>query len=362
MPHARRDIYYWKCDRPAAFHGTSERRASAMVHDALQDELRTHFSDPALSIQPAQGQGNHLTYHARIDGQAVFVRVEDGPEHDDYIEVESALLDRVRSTGVPVPNVMACDATRARVPFAWQVLETIPHPDLNHWQKMGVLDLPQVAEAMGQSVATWQQIVPGGFGPFNIDVLRTTKELAGYHGSYRDYFHCRLASHLCFLRDRAFLSADQTRVIEAAVRECDSLLSLPAGVLVHKDLALWNVLGTPHSPVAYIDFDDAIAGDPMDDLSLLGCFHDGATLLHAVAGYQRMARLPEDAQRRFWLHLLRNMLVKSIIRLGAGYFDRGDGFFLIGSGRSGADLRSFTLERLFAAVAGLRENRPMSQL
>jgi hypothetical protein len=65
--------------------------------------------------------------------------------------------------------------------------------------------------------------------------------------------------------------------------------------------------------------------------------------------------VPEHHLRRFWLHLLRNMIVKAVIRVGAGYFDRDDGFFLIGSGSSGASLREITLSRLSTALLGLRE-------
>ena len=55
----------------------------------------------------------------------------------------------------------------------------------------------------------------------------------------------------------------------------------------------------------------------------------------------------------FWLHLLRNLLVKAVIRVGAGYFERDSQFFLIGSGSSGDDLRRFTKTRIETALNGL---------
>jgi hypothetical protein len=93
----------------------------------------------------------------------------------------------------------------------------------------------------------------------------------------------------------------------------------------------------------------------MDDLSLLACFHDAAFLEWAFAGYEMVKPLPDEAMRRFWLHLLRNLIVKAVIRVGAGYFERDSGFFLIGSGSSGEDLRRFTEARIETAVRGLRE-------
>jgi hypothetical protein len=56
------------------------------------------------------------------------------------------------------------------------------------------------------------------------------------------------------------------------------------------------------------------------------------------------------------------MIVKAVIRVGAGYFDRDDGFFLIGSGSSGASLRETTQSRLAMALQGLRKGSGLDML
>jgi hypothetical protein len=122
------------------------------------------------------------------------------------------------------------------------------------------------------------------------------------------------------------------------------------------------VLGGPDRIVAIIDFDDAISGDSMDDLSLLACFHNAQFLSSALDGYQSIRPLPVEYEKRFWLHLLRNMIVKSVIRVGAGYFDRDDGFFLISAGGTGGSLKETTRARLALAVAALDEGWPISRL
>jgi len=346
---SRRDIYYWKCDRPAAFHGTQTRgESNAKLESEVREELRRHFDAKAIALSPGAGQGNHLTWNAEVDGKAMFVRVENGPENDGHLAIESVLLDRVRETGVRTPRVFGSDATRNRVSFAWQALERIAAPDLNHWFKQGTLEVPKIAFEIGVAVAKWQAITLEGFGVLD-------ESLHGYRATYADYFHLRLEEHLHFLVSRAFLSATQREEILAEIENHRALLDLPQGCLVHKDLALWNILGTCDQIAAFIDFDDTISGDPMDDLSLLACFHDAAFLQKAFEGYQSIRDLPEQHLRRFWLHLLRNMIVKAVIRVGAGYFDRDDGFFLIGSGSSGSNLREMTLSRIALALRGLRE-------
>jgi fructosamine-3-kinase len=374
---SRRDIYYWKCDRPAAFHGTQTRHeANTEIESQLRESMQRELDARVVELSPGVGQGNHLTWNAEVDSQAMFVRVENGPENDDHLAIESVVLDRVREIGVMTPKVFGCDATRSRVPFAWQALERISAPDLNHWFKLGCLDVSAIAYAIGQGVAKWQTITLEGFGTLEwsarnesqskIERQREHSELsgplAGSRRSYADYFHLRLDKHLTFLVSSDFFTREQSYEIAAEIANHQALLDLPQGCLVHKDLALWNILGTREHIAAFIDFDDAISGDAMDDLSLLACFHDAAFLARAFEGYQSIRPLPEEHRRRFWLHLLRNMIVKAVIRVGAGYFDRGDGFFLIGTGGSGADLKRTTHARIALALRGLASNSDLSIL
>lgn len=371
---SRRDIYYWKCDRTAAFHGTQTRGGDdAELEQQLRDALQQHFNAKAVVLSAGAGQGNHLTWNADVDGQTMFVRVENGPEKDAHLAVESELLDHVWAAGVATPRVFGCDASRSRVPFAWQALERIAAPDLNHWFKQGTLDVSRIAFDIGTAVAKWQGVSFEGFGPVenctvasqlssDAPVAKQLGYIAGCHASYVNYFHLRLEEHLAFLVSRSFLTREQSAEIRAEIENHRALLDLEHGCFVHKDLALWNILGTRDQIAAFIDFDDAISGDPMDDLSLLACFHDAAFLQRAFEGYQSIRTFPLEHMRRFWLHLLRNMIVKAVIRVGAGYFDRDDGFFLISSGSSGQSLRETTLSRFALALRGLREGSDLDIL
>jgi fructosamine-3-kinase len=380
---SRRDIYYWKCDRPAAFHGTQLRgEPDSAMEELLREALHEQLKTQNVELSPGAGQGNHLTWNADVDGQAMFVRVENGPENDDHLSIESVVLDRVREIGVITPKVFGCDATRSRVPFAWQALERFSAPDLNHWFKLGSLDASRIAFDIGQAIAKWQSITFEGFGTLDRTPPSSVKnagvqsehqvklephqgecgKLLGTRSCYDDYFHLRLDEHLDFLVSRGFLSREQRDEIAAEIENHRALLHLSMGCLVHKDLALWNILGTCEHIAAFIDFDDAISGDAMDDLSLLACFHDAGFVERAFAGYISIRSLPTEHQRRFWLHLLRNMIVKAVIRVGAGYFDRKDGFFLVPPGASGRTLREFTYARLNAALAGLRNGSDLETL
>lgn len=350
----REGIYYWKCDRRAAFHGTAQgaarQRPELAAH--VRELVAGHFGREAQELRDGGGQGNHVTFVVQVGDQEYFVRLEDGPEGDDYLAIESLVMASVRDAGVPTPRVHASDASRSWFPFAWQILDRVPHPDLNQHFKAGTLDAPRIARQLGVLIARWQGVPVEGFGPFRVTTATSGGRLVGLHATYPDYHFTRLAAHLAFLQERQLLSAVQVARIEEAFVRHRSLLELQTSCLVHKDLALWNVLGSPREIAAVIDWDDCIGGDPIDDLSLLGCFHGGEFLRMAFEGYASVRPLPADAARRFWLHLLRNMIFKAVIRVGAGYFDHGSSFFLVAG--SGPSLREQTLDRIDRAVTALR--------
>ena len=359
----RTGIYYWKCDRAAAFHGTEAvRPENPLLEAQLRRALEKRFPDTPITLNPADGQGNHRTFRLTLGGQDAFVRTEDGPERDNYFDVESVITSELRERKIPAPRVLACDCNRTDTPFAWQVLDYVPHPDLNQHQKRGTLALDEIAGPIGEAVARWQDIRPSGFGPFSAAEAHMHGTLTGLHASYTSYYALNLKRHLDFLVAHLFFTQSQATAVLAAIETHRNLLHFPQGCLVHKDLALWNILGSPQDIAAFIDWDDAISGDPMDDLALLGCFYGAPVIERALAGYARVRPLPDNAVPRFWLHLLRNMLVKAVIRVGAGYFKRNDSFFLIGSGSTGADLEAFTRARIDTALRGLNENCDLSIL
>lgn len=358
----RKSIYYWKCDRPASLHGVSpeSRVATGFLDAQLRESLSKHFPGDFV-LNPGSGKGNHLTYRMRHEGREMFVRVENGPEGDTHLDVESRVVTAVKNVGVPAPKVFFTDATRSQVPFAFQVIEFFDCPDLNQIYREGHLPLEKVAREIGEAVARWQLISIEGFGPF---CQNEVERLTGYHSTYETYFRLNLERHLQFLVTHEFLSKVESTDVQNAIDSChDILAAVQHSCLVHKDLALWNILGTENGIQAFIDWDDAVGGDPTDDLSLLACFHSADVVQAAVDGYATVLPLPENFETRLWLHLLRNMIVKAVIRCGAGYFNQSPGgAFLIAPGQDGDAFRKFTRKRLFTALIGLKERRSISEL
>jgi fructosamine-3-kinase len=361
----RLGIYYWKCDRPHAFHAlnkSSSHQEENELKDLVNELLTHHFGSSLFTFSPSGSQGNHFAFIVEFKSIKYFLRIENGPECDDYMEIEAKLLNEVRTTGVPTPHVFAVDASRKIYPFAYQLLEYFEYPDLNSFYKKGNLNIAEIAVDIGKNIAQYQNIRPVGYGLFDPAKLQESGNLTGLHNSYRDYFFLNWEKHLDFLLKIDFLTSVECKKIKDIVNEHDWCLKLERGCLVHKDMALWNIIGSKNTIKAIIDWDDAISGDPTDDISLLACFHSGEFINSVLEGYKEIRDLPDNFLPRFWLHLLRNMIVKSVIRVGAGYFDLKDDFFLIGSGKSGESLKQFTKDRINLAYQGLYKQINISEL
>ncbi len=358
----RKNIYYWKSDRPYVDGNVQSLNTINVVEleELLRNYLIHHFKKDLVELRPAGGQGNHITYLALYPDDTFFIRVENGPEKDDYMDVESAVLRKVNAIGIPSPKVFHSDNTRSRVPFAVQVIEYIECKDLNVLDKEGELDIIAIAESIGQYSARWQSIQPQHFGLFDAAAYAETNQLVGFHKTYVDYFLLNWDKHLDYLQHEYFLEKMQVAEIKELVEGYSHLLNIPQGCLVHKDLALWNILGCSTQIKAFIDWSDAISGDDMDDLSLLGCFHSGEVLAAALKGYRTVKPLPEHYEVKLWLHLLRNIIFKAVIRVRGNYFNKPASFFM--NNASSGDLRTFTLERIMTACEGLKGNKRIQDL
>src|SRR5690606_12164046 len=112
---------------------------------------------------------------------------------------------------------------------------------------------------LGKLIATYQQLTFDNFGLFNPIKLRRDGELVAYHETYSKYFFLNWEGHLEFLLVKNFLSKENIIDIKQTVSQYANLLDIKRGCLVHKDLALWNILGTSSEIKSIIDWDDAIS-------------------------------------------------------------------------------------------------------
>jgi aminoglycoside phosphotransferase (APT) family kinase protein len=343
---SRERAFYWKCDCDLS-HEEKRRSYFADKYDgrtiaAARAAAEAFAGSDAIDFAHLAVDGNHFAYRFRHDGKDYFLRTDNGLGDDDYMLAESAVLGRLNSHDLPVPNVYRTDVGREQHPFRYQILDFFESPPLLRHFRDGTLDLDAIAVQSGCFLAELHAHRFPGFGFIDTRVLGATGEIRGLDTSWADYFHKCLDRHLGYLRDHALLSARDLERVEARLARHEACLELSGGVLLHRDFALWNILGGRDRIETVIDWDDVVIGDPADDIAIVNCFHEPAYMERLLSAYGETHAVDEPFMRRVSLYTLRNMLWKIKIRHEMGYFDKDDSFFLSRNSR-GITLREYSM-------------------
>lgn len=354
----RQNIYYWKCDCPQTLE---ERRRSYFkekydrpgLADAVGAACRDALGETPRAVEPVRADGNHYAFIITCSDGQYFFRADDGLGDDDYMLAESRIMVMAAERGVPAPRVRHTDVSMRKAPFRFQIMEYRADSCLNVFHRDGRLDVEAVSRQLGAYLRLLHTISRDGFGFVDTALLARSGEVRGLDADYASYFYRRLDDHLGYLRVNALLDGAACDEVLALFERHAPRLRLGRGALVHRDPALWNVLGTPDTITAIIDWDDAVIGDPADDLGILHCFYGDAFMDGVARGYWGGETPPDGFECRVWLHTVRNMLWKTMIRHHLGYFDKGAGFFL-NTPETGGSLREHTLAKLTGAIAMLR--------
>ncbi len=353
----RHDAYYWKCDCPIpaeerSVSYTAEKYNDVVMAEAAHAACRATLGTVPDAVEALRCAGNHAAYRVTAGGRRLLWRAASDATGDDYMLAEQAVMALAADAGVPVPRILHCQAEPGAV-LRWQLMELIPGATLADLDRSGSLDRIAIAGALGRLLCRLHTVPIDGFGFIDTSELRRSGMVRGLHRRYADYVFCRLDRHLAYVADHGLLAqADADEAGQLFARLLPGCAPAHA-VLVHRDPAWWNLIGSPTIIHALIDWDDAVGGDPADDLAMLRCFHEAAYCDAVESAYWADTKPPPDFPLRLALHWLRNMLWKAMLRHQLGYFKPGAASFL--AALAGPDgLETATRNRLQAALAAVR--------
>lgn len=353
----RHDAYYWKCDcpLPAAERSvgyTAAKYDDLAVADAARVACEDTFGAPPETIAPLGCAGNHFAYRMTVAGRDVLFRAAADSTGDDYMRAEQALMTLAGAQGVPVPEIFAWSAEPGAA-LRWQLMALVPGKTMAELARSGRLDQHAIAVQTGQMLRRLHRVALDGFGFIDTARLHAGESPRGLHAHYLAYVNGHLDRHLVYVATHGLLTPAEANETKHLFTTLWPHCAPTQAVLVHRDPAWWNMIGSSDSIHALIDWDDAVAGDPTDDLAILRCFHDRAYTDTVEAAYWNNETTPADAECRIALHWLRNMLWKAMLRHQLGYFRPGAAAFLHAlSGPEG--LETSTRNKLQAALAAVR--------
>lgn len=152
-----------------------------------------------------------------------------------------------------------------------------------------------------------------GFGQIDIGVLKEKKRLTGNEKKWGNFIMRNLSSHILYCeKNKLITRAQSKRIKEIFDDNLDYLNSLTESRLLHGDVAYHNII-LLRGKVYFIDFDDAILGDPYYDLAFYATGMDSSdsTYKNFLEGYSPKINLEDDL--RFRLYFLRVALAKELI-------------------------------------------------
>ena len=353
----RSDVFYWKCDHPLSVESKKELYFADKYTDdstgIAKGIVRDFLGKEALEFNHLKVDGNHFAYRFS-DGRTKFLlRTDDGLSDDCYMLAESAIMEELGKSGLPVPKVFATSTDLKRFPVRYQIMEFLETPSLNTFYRQNTLNLQSIAHESGLFLSKLHQHKHPKFGFIDIEVLTREKRICGIDTTWAAYFNKCLPKHFAYLRDEKILGVETIRQIECIFESRHAWLDLKEGSLLHRDFAYWNILGTPSKISAVIDWDDAVIGDPADDLGIVNCFNAPEFMEILIASYSSVSPVDEDFRLRIWFYTLRNMLWKTMIRQYMGYFERDNDFFLSKNDMN-LTLKEYSLEKINQAVKKLR--------
>ncbi len=244
----------------------------------------------AEGLTPLSGGTFHSCFRFdTVDGTFV-LRVPSNEQLAPSLLCEEWAANAAREVGFPALVPTLTDTSHYLVPFSFQILSYL---NLN-WPA-GFIRLNRLERL--------HQISLSGFGPLNPSDVLKGRRPSGIHDSWASYLTCCLDSHL----DQCVKTGAMTEA-EAARAE-DVLTNLQATfdpVLLHNDLSPSNIING-----SVIDWENAIAGDPIWELAGLAAFRADQPVEPLLEHYHFR---PPDLERRFWVYYLRIALARTVHR------------------------------------------------
>jgi aminoglycoside phosphotransferase (APT) family kinase protein len=354
----RTNIYYWKCDNPLPVEEKlvyNDKYKLADITDVVKDIAVKEFRKVPIKIISTGSSGNHYAYHIVYKNKTYFFRSDDGKIDDDYMDAEKVAIDLARKSGVSVPQIFATDTSKKYFPVRYQIMEKVDGESMKEFYQKGTMDRNKTSTQLGSELAKMHKVKLEKYGFLNTKLIRDKNTVEGLDDTNEQYFNKKLNDHLEYLGKTNFLTLKEVEDINKLIDINRKYLGIEKGHLVHKDIAFWNMIGTPTKINAIVDWDDVISGDPVDDLAVVRCFYDEDVFDPLIKSYFSNDNMPENFYPRLWLYMIRNMLWKAVFRSFMQYFDFKEKVNLLMKSDENKSLKQFTYEKLYFAVDKLRK-------
>jgi fructosamine-3-kinase len=330
----RRRIFYPKTDLPVPdelLRGMRFRTFADlnMTPDRVSTAAEHALGSRPTGIHPLEKQGTfhrvfRLTGLGRTDLLILRANAANDVLREFTFYLDAWAGKALSEAGLPGLAVLHVDLSRTIVPFDFQIIEENPGLPLDRFNN-NEPRMRRLLRELGRLVAQIHSISLPGYGLLDPRPLTSgTGPPSGIADTWSEYIKMNLVGHVEHCARAGDLTAAAADAVVAAFERQAECLNVAGGVLLHGDLGNHNVLTDGDRLLGLIDWEDAVAGDPVYDVAFWATFHPPARHAAFFSGYRDVRPFPDDFPVRFWLYFLRIAVAKAVHRRRFGYADRPD--------------------------------------
>lgn len=320
----RTECFYWQTDRKISVEEQAwiwKDRHSAIVNEELLEKINRGLKEEKLAFikpldleaQTSLGNVNSIRIGVLENGKEVIIRCHPKGVKNGYFYAESLAAEIALANGIPAYQTYDIHELENTEDISYQVIEKLEGDTIQFCLKEHPEKEEQLVYEMGRVMANLHRIKVKGFGPFDNEQAKKGN-LVGLHNSLKDSINAGLEENLERLVTYQIISKEVAAKMKKLFEEND-LLDSNESVLIHNDFADWNLLTDGNMVTGVIDWDECVAGNPIQEIACWSTFFDPERIKPFLKGYFSKTKVYDHFDEMFQLMRLRYTISKMALRV-----------------------------------------------
>lgn len=314
----QKKIFFSKTDIPLLYGKKIDEIPQKAAISSIKSICNTIFHSLPTLVQQFSQSTLHDVYKIIVDDQEYVIRLSrlNDLYIDYFLKVEQGIITHLREFNIPTAEIILTDLSRKIVPYDYQISRYVEGESLYMLSQQKSLS-SQYYFQLGQIIARLHSIQTKGYGAFTISSFQK-KPLKGLYNHWRDYVICNIEKHIDYCKTNNIVDSNTQQKLQEIFLSRKYIADPTSPSLLHGDIANHNVLFHKGKIAALIDWEDAISGDPIYDISFYGTgIYKQIKLFNSfLEGYRKINRLKlnKDYKSRYWFYFVRIAIFKAVIR------------------------------------------------
>lgn len=320
----RSDCFYWQTDRKISAEEAAmiwKDRHSAISNGELLDKINAELKDDKLAYikpfdenaQTSLGNVNSIRVGVLESGKEVIIRCHPKGVRNGYFYAESLASQIALDNGLPAYKTYLIHELEGEEDISYQVIEKLNGDTVQFCLKEHPEKEEQLVIEMGKTMARLHKIKVNGFGPFDNEQAKNGN-LKGIHKLLKDSINAGLEENLERLVTYNILTKEVAEKMKKLFDD-NELLNSDMSVLIHNDFADWNLLTDGNTITGIIDWDECVAGNPIQEIACWSTFFDPERIKPFLKGYFSETPIYDNFDEMFQLMRLRYTISKMALRI-----------------------------------------------